>query len=534
MQLIQCQGCGANNRPQSRYCMRCGKPISAPECAATRHARAFVGKERQGPFFGAYPEALDFSVASLAKLDALISELWGTDGMAPGAVDWQPPASKLPLIVDLGAYLGEVLCGALALHWEMDPRHPEVVIAARVVDAQGRRVNPFAQMGARFRDGAGVGMASLYTALSGRALPAWRVPHAPTPGRSAAPPAPVAPGPPSASAAPTPVVDPHALHQQATAHLARGHAGNAVLGLRQVLAAQPANRAARIDLVRALAQAGETEEALREAEAQRRLAPADLEWTELRAQLLAQAGRLDEALGLLDMALMKQPAEPRLLRRRAFLLLKAQRWARAQAELVQLQALAEDAEQCIGLAHALAQQGQSSAARAQLEHLLAAPMRGRTAQLDAAARERLAALAQAGTAAPSFPPAAVKSGPAAAEAAYAAAIEHARGRRFEEALPHFLEAARLQPSRAACLKDVGNCLHDLGRSSEAAEWFRRCLALAPGMSAARRMLGVVEEKLGRRAAAIDCYREVLARLDSEQGDVDRAYARLQALGAVPG
>ena len=73
MQVVQCPACGANNRPQTSYCMRCGKPIAAAECAASRHARAFVEQERNGPFFGAFPEALDFSFASMAKMDALIS-----------------------------------------------------------------------------------------------------------------------------------------------------------------------------------------------------------------------------------------------------------------------------------------------------------------------------------------------------------------------------------------------------------------------------------------------------------------------------
>lgn len=535
MQVVQCPACGANNRPQSGYCMRCGKPLAAAECAASRHARAFVDHERNGPFFGAFPDALDFSVSSLAKMDALISEMWGVEGMAPGSRDWQPPPAKLPLIVNFGAYLGEVLCRNLQVRWEMDPAHPEVVIAARVVDAQGRRINTFAQMGARFRDGAAVGMASLYSALSGRPLPAWRVPTGAAP---VAKPAPAAAAPTAVSIKP---VDVAALTQQAAEHLQRGHFGNAVQCLRQVLSVQPANRAARRDLVLALAQAGATDDALREVDEQRKLAPSDVEWAELRALLLVQAGRIDEALGTLDMALMKAPGEARLLRRRAFVLLQGQRWARAQAELTKLMASGEDAELCIGLAQALAQQGQTAAARELLARMLSTPMRGRNAEVDAAARESMASWtpAVAATAPPvtaqaKRAPAPVAPGEEAAAAAYAIAVDHARNRRFEQALPHFIEAAKLNPMRAAYLKDVGNCLHDLGRSSQAREWFESCLAVDPGWSPARWMLGVVEEKLGHRDAAIACYRELLARLDSDQRDVDRAFARLEALGALPG
>ena len=534
MQVVQCPECGANNRLPSSHCMRCGKPIAAPECAAARHARQFVERERNGPFFGAFPEALDFSVASLAKMDALLSEMWGVEGMAPGSRDWQPPPAKLPLIVNFGAYLGEVLCRHLQVHWEMDSAHPEVVIAARVVDAQGRRINTFAQMGARFRDGAAVGMASLYTALSGRPLPPWRMPNLAAP---AAAPMPVAP-----PAAPSRAVDVVGLMQLATEHMQRGHFGNAVQCLRQVLSVQPENRAAQRDLVLSLAQAGATDEAMREIDERRKLAPGDVEWTQLRALLLVQAGRIDEALGTLDMALMKTPGDARLLRRRAFVLLQGQRWARAQAELAKLMAAGEDAELCIGLAQALAQQGQTAAAREQLVRLLSTPMPGRNAQLDAAARERLAGLSQpaAVSRVPDVPavakpaPGPVADGEAAAAAAYATAVDHARNGRFEHALPHFIHAAKLNPMRAAYLKDVGNCLHDLGRSSEAREWFVGCLAVDPGWSPARWMLGVVEEKLGQRDAAIACYRELLARLDSDQRDVDRAFARLEVLGALPG
>ncbi len=43
-----------------------------------------------------------------------------------------------------GAYLGEVLCRALPAYWEMNPAQPESVIAARVVDRQGRRIDGLA------------------------------------------------------------------------------------------------------------------------------------------------------------------------------------------------------------------------------------------------------------------------------------------------------------------------------------------------------------------------------------------------------
>lgn len=530
MMVVQCPVCGAANRPQATYCMRCGKPItSADDSAAARHARAFAEHERRGPLLGAFPEALDFSPASLPKMDALINELWGEVGAAPGQQDWQPPPAKLPVLVNFGAYLGEVLCRALPARWEMNPAHPEVVIAARVVDAQGRRINPFAQVGARLRDGPQVGMASLYTALTGRALAPWRIPAAP----------PAAPGVLAQTAAPMTArpaaraADVPALLQQAAEHAGRGHFGNAAQCLRQVLAADPGHRGARRELVVALAQAGAIDDALREVNEQRRQAPHDPEWADLRALLLVQAGRIDEALGTLDMALIKHPDDARLLRRRAFAQLKGQRWSRAQAELARLAAAGDDAELCLGLAQALQKQGQIAAAREQLTRILAVRMPRSSAEIEAAARQQLAALAPPE---PSPPPTAAAPAPAlgdaAAAQAYAAAVEHARNQRYAQALPLFIQAARLNPVRAAYLKDVGHCLHDLGRSAEAREWFENCLAVDPGHSAARRALGVVAEALGDREGAIVRYREVLTRLDSHPRDVDVAMRRLQALGAI--
>lgn len=532
MSLVQCPACGAANRPPAGYCMRCGKPLPARDCAAARHASAFAERERKGPFLGAFPDALDFSLASLPKLDALMSELWGDAGEAPGRPDWQPSAARMPVVIDFGTYLGEVLCRALPARWEMNPQHPEVVIAARVIDAQGRRINPFAQVGARLRDGAGVGLASLYTALTGRALPAWRIPRAS-----------VQATPPQVDAHPVPAVAPPRLAniaelmQKAGEHAARGHHGNAVHCLRQALAVEPAHRDARRRLIIALAHAGAIDEALKEVDQQRQLAPGDIEWTDLRAMLQLQSGRVDEALGTLDMALLRQPDEPRLLRRRAFALLKAGRWPRAQAELAQLQARGDDADLALAMAQALIQQGQAAAARIQLERVVSGALADTRPEALAAAREKLAeltSLARAPDPPAARPPADPENPAEAAARAYAAAVDHARNRRFEQALPLFVQAARLRPDYPAYLKDVGHCLHDLGRNAEAREWFEGCLAVDPGYSAARRALGVVAEATGDRGTAISRYREVLSRLDSDPRDVDVAMRRLKALGALPG
>jgi hypothetical protein len=267
MSTVLCPHCKAVNRLGTVRCMRCGKPLQAVEVAASRHARDFARREAQGPFFGAFPEALDFSPASLPVLDALITDMWGEAPLALGVADWQPPPTLMPVVIDFGAYLGEVLCRHLPARWEPAPQSPEVVIAARVVDAQGRRINTFAQVAVRFRDGAAanVGMGELYRALTGRTLPRWQMP------RRA-----VAPGevPAAASAvAPPAVVDAQALLQQAELHRQRGHHGNAIQTLRRLLQAHAPHRQASRWLIDSLFQAGlpaEGFEVLRTAEVRAR------------------------------------------------------------------------------------------------------------------------------------------------------------------------------------------------------------------------------------------------------------------------
>lgn len=383
MTLIECPVCAARNRPESRYCMRCGKPLPRPDCAAAAHARAWVEHERQGPFFGAYPEALDFTPASLARLDTLITEMWGPDGDAPGAQDWQPSASKMPVVINFGAYLGEVLVRALPARWEMHPEHPDVVIAARVIDAQGRRINTFAQAGARFRDGATVGMASLYTALTGRTLPAWTRPELPPAGT---------PGPVRSKPTPT-IVDTATLLSEAHRHADLGHWGNVILACRRILAIQPGHPQARRLSVLALAQSGSAEEALHQLDDLRRQQPEDVELIDWRALVLVQLNRLDDALGTLDMALHRKPGELSLMRRRGYVLLKKERYARAAADFERVLASnPTDAQSLLGLAHALEQQGQISAACERLRAVLNVPAEQCDPTIADAARAKLAVL----------------------------------------------------------------------------------------------------------------------------------------------
>lgn len=510
MLLVDCPSCGARNRAELPYCMRCGKPLGRPDTPAAAHARAFVERERGGPFLGAFPQALDFSPNSLAYLDAFISEMWGDTGEAPGDGNWQPSAGKLQVVINFGAYLGEVLCRALPAYWEMNPAQPESVIAARVVDRQGRRINTFAQVGVRLRDGAGVGLDSLYAALTGRAprrvaLPLPTAPQAPV----AATPAP--PRPP----APPLREDPATLLREAEALAASGDTAAAVERYRRVVALAPADVDARRQLAIGLSLNGATDEALRQLDELKRLRPQDPQVADTRAVVLAQAGRFDEAIGTLDMALMRQPAELSLRRRRGFIRLKAGPPARAQADLdAALAADPDDAELLLGLAHCHEQQNQPDTARAYLQRVLTlAPERCPPA-LAAAAGQRL------------------HPSPADVARIYEQGVSHARAGRFDAALPLFMEAARLDPNHAGYLRDVGNCLFDLGRVEEARDWLLRCLRVEPTLSGALWLFGRIEAQLGRPQAAAECYRRILANPDADPRNVERARQGLRALGAA--
>ena len=83
METRKCPACDAANRPGAPYCMRCGKPMPPEQPAAARHARDFAARAVASPMFQSFPEAFDFSPESLARLDALMVELFGVDGQAP-------------------------------------------------------------------------------------------------------------------------------------------------------------------------------------------------------------------------------------------------------------------------------------------------------------------------------------------------------------------------------------------------------------------------------------------------------------------
>jgi tetratricopeptide (TPR) repeat protein len=86
------------------------------------------------------------------------------------------------------------------------------------------------------------------------------------------------------------------------------------------------------------------------------------------------------------------------------------------------------------------------------------------------------------------------------------ASQLARQGSAEEALPHFAEAARLQPASPELQCNLGLCLASLGRHAEAAAAYRRAVKCRPDFSAAHFNLGCALQSQQRWADAAASYR----------------------------
>lgn len=540
-----CPACGGKNRVGLAHCLRCGKPAPRLSTPASQHAEQFVEQARQGPFFNAFPAALDFSPESLVRLDAVINAMFGPDGRAVGQTNWQPQGLILQTVVDFGAYVGEVLCRALPVHWQMHPQFPDAVIQARVVDAQGRVINTFAQVALRFRDGANQPIAALFTALTGRRLPAWEIPREAAVPVSAVPPAePLhAPSPPIAVALDATAVA--AIFQTCRAHIERGHFGNVVLAMKPLFGIhlETAELRTQAELL-IQAEAYEPAAALLEELATRE--PQSERWPERWCLVLTRLGRLDQAQGVLSKALRQFPNSVSLPRLQAFLQLKSGQHDLAELALLKLlRSHPDEVELLIGLAEAQQQQGRAQDALVNLQRVLRAPLVSEQHRL--AATEQINRIRSGLSAAvrPVTPAAArdapVRSSPEPgrspeaeihASKAYNQAIALAREKRFPEALPWFKRAVELDAFNATHWKDLGNCMKDCGHPEPARACLEHALKLDPNYTLARYLIGECFEAEKLTEQAIACYRQILTDLKSDPRWVDRAFTRLQALGAA--
>lgn len=541
-----CLRCGGKNRVGLTHCLRCGHAAPVVETIASQHAQHFVTQALAGPLFRGLPEILDFTPASLVRVDLAIDRLYGESGLAPGVPDWQPPRMLLQTVIDFGAYVGEVLCRNLPATWRMHAQFPDAVLQARVVDQRGRVINPFAQVAQRLRDGSSQPIAAIFTALTGRTLPVWHWPEA-----QVALIEPVAAAVAAIDPSPRPTttklsdVEIQQIFRTARAHLERGHLSN-VVSVLQPLQQLDLNNEQMAERAELAIEAEAFASALSDLRALAARQPQSELWPEQIALALARLGQFDEALATLSAALRQFPTSHALSRRHAFLILKAGRYDQAELALLKLlQRQTDDPELLLGLAEAQQRQGRIQDA---MSSLVAVGKSARSSERHRhAANQQLAALRAPNPAAEKpFVPAAGSATPAAssgpaepkpesvtsAGAAYNKAIDLARAGRFPEALPWFKRAVELDPHNATHWKDLGNCMKDCGHPAPARACLERALVLDPNYTLVRYLIGQCHEVERSPDLAIACYKQILADLKSDQRWVDRAFARLQALGAA--
>jgi tetratricopeptide (TPR) repeat protein len=82
--------------------------------------------------------------------------------------------------------------------------------------------------------------------------------------------------------------------------------------------------------------------------------------------------------------------------------------------------------------------------------------------------------------------------------------------RFDAAIEHYGEAARLKPEWAAAQYNVATLLAARGRLDEAVEYFRKALALRPDHAETHNNLGAVLHALGKSEEAIEHFRRAVA------------------------
>jgi tetratricopeptide (TPR) repeat protein len=100
----------------------------------------------------------------------------------------------------------------------------------------------------------------------------------------------------------------------------------------------------------------------------------------------------------------------------------------------------------------------------------------------------------------------------------------AADRRHDEAMPHYVEAVRLNPRYPEAQNNLGNALARAGRAAEAEAYYRRAIALDPALPEAHNGLGAVLAERGDLGGAVTEYRAALA----ERPDYPEALGNLGA------
>ncbi|MBI4677454.1 MAG: tetratricopeptide repeat protein [Elusimicrobia bacterium] len=143
---LRCLGCGYENPDEALCCTLCGMVLkkeepaqvppsgqAPPSAEAARSAQTPPRAEArlkldfpriaEDAVHGFKPMglSLDFSLASIAAVDAFFDDTQGRDGKGKNVEGWRPTAAQGKVVIALGAYCGETARRALGGTWEEDP-----------------------------------------------------------------------------------------------------------------------------------------------------------------------------------------------------------------------------------------------------------------------------------------------------------------------------------------------------------------------------------------------------------------------------
>ena len=139
--FVRCSSCSKNISHRAPTCPFCGaaNEQAADEIPAEEPAASKPGSPGQTVTqfcdHGAVAEeavrefqssgfSLDYTVASAATLDLLISDRYGSDGLGGGEESWRPSEEHRKVIAMVGSYVGEVIRAKYSGDWADDPDHP--------------------------------------------------------------------------------------------------------------------------------------------------------------------------------------------------------------------------------------------------------------------------------------------------------------------------------------------------------------------------------------------------------------------------
>lgn len=127
----KCPFCGTGNRVQHST----GAPVIPGAAAGGAGSRPRGGRtvtafcdhaavaDEAVAEFALAGVSLDFSAASAATLDVLLSDRFGVGGMSPHTEQWRPDEEQRRMIALVGSYIGEVIRARHGGSWTDDPAH---------------------------------------------------------------------------------------------------------------------------------------------------------------------------------------------------------------------------------------------------------------------------------------------------------------------------------------------------------------------------------------------------------------------------